>query len=170
MAQTRTSKNTSMNGKQGKLPRLYNKVVFPKGGTVVDYGCGNGTELLEKKALKDGCSWYGYDLYWKPDQTTLDVLEKGVDLSVCCNLLNVIDDDETLKEIVSKLIDNSKQVVFQVYTRDGDNIGKPTGDDDWQRNNTTEWYKEFIESLGYKVTKALKSGFIYCDGCLTDLN
>lgn len=164
MGQKYLSANTSINGKQGKLPSLYKKITFPNGGTVVDYGCGSVTDLLEEKAKADGAKWYGYDLTWKPDQETLDILNEGVDLSVCCNVLNVIDDEDTIKNIITNLITHSKETIFQVYTGNENGIGTPTqNNQSYQRNDKRKWYEDLIKELGYNVTKAV-GNYIYCKG------
>jgi len=163
MAQRFTSGATSINGKQNKLPTLYNKVTFPSGSVIFDYGCGNGTELMQKKVEEQGCEWYGYDLVWKNDSESLKQLEKGVDIVVACNLLNVIDDVDTIKDIVTKTVRNSGQTIFQVYEGDKSGVGRQTGTDQWQRNCKRGWYEELIKELGYEVERAT-GNLIYVKG------
>ena len=158
--QNYSSANTWVNTKQGKMPSLYKQIIFPNGGIVVDYGCGNETALLEEKAKSDGAIWYGYDLNWKPDQDTLNVLNNGVDLAIACNLLNVIDDDEEVKRIISLLVEHSDNTIFQIYTGNNSDIGKLTKNDCWQRNNKISWYVDLIRSMGYDANS--KSNYIYC--------
>lgn len=161
--QNYTSKNTSVNGRCNKLPRLYNTITFPKGGRVVDYGCGNITTLLENKAIADECIWYGYDKYWGDEERnndTLRELNNHVELSVCCNVLNVIDDDEEIKNIIETLINNSDETIIQIYEGNGSGVGKVTKEDQYQRNCKVEWYKDFISKLGYKVN--VKNKLLYC--------
>lgn len=161
MSQNYSSANTSVNGKQGKLPALYTSIVFPKGSVIVDYGCGSVTDLLEKKAKADECEWHGYDLNWRPDQKTLDILNEGVDLAVCCNVLNVIDDEDTIKEIINNLVTHSKQTIFQIHDGNKTGIGEPTMNDCYQRNCKRDWYENLIREMGFNVTKATGK-FIYC--------
>lgn len=162
MSQKYLSANTCINGEQGRLPALYSKITFTPGTTVFDYGCGKTITLLEEKAKQDGADWIGYDLNWHPDN--LDQLENGVDLSVCCNVLNVIDDDNIIKEIINKLATYSKEVIFQIYTGNKSGIGSPTQNNtSWQRNAKRSWYEELIKSLGYTITKAT-GDFIYIKG------
>jgi len=166
MSQNYTSKATSINGKQGKLPALYNKITFPKGAVVLDYGCGDVTNLMEEKAANDGALWFGYDLFNQPDEVnekSEKMLNNGVDIAIACNLLNVIDDEEVIKDIINKLIPNANETIFQIYEGKGDGVGKVTGSDQYQRNAKRSWYEELIRSLGYTVTKAT-GNYIYCKG------
>lgn len=151
MGQNFTSAATSIN--VNKLPSLYNKVDLPKGKTIIDYGCGKYTEHIKEKMKENEIEWYGYDPYNQPKEINEETLKHRADVVVCCNVLNVIDDDETVINIVHRLFNLGKEVIVQIYEGDKSGIGRQTGKDTYQRNENTEMYRNLIESLGYKATR-----------------
>lgn len=149
--QTYTSAATSINGT--KLPSLYNKVDFTKGITVIDYGCGKYTDHIKERMRENKIQWYGYDPYNQPDIVNTETLKHKADTVVCCNVLNVIDDDDTIVDIVHRLFYLGKEVIIQIYEGNKSGIGKQTGADQYQRNAKADWYRDLIISLGYNATK-----------------
>lgn len=146
--QTRTSKNTDINGRQGKLPRPFSLFEFSPGQTVFDYGCGRETELVRSKVEEQGAIYIPYDKYHE-SAGSLEDLEKGVDVVVCSNVLNVIDDDETILVIIKRICNNCHKAIFKVYEKNGDSKGNESGNDQWQTNYPLSWYTEKMIQLGF---------------------
>lgn len=159
MGQNYTSKETSINST--KLPAVYNREKFEAGSRILDYGCGKYTSHIREAV--SGCFWYGYDKYNQDEATnaaTEREMKSGFDYAICSNVLNVIDDDYSIRRIIKRLCECAKRVIFKIYEGDGSGIGRETKNDCWQRNEKTSVYAEMIRSLGYNVTKVC-SGYIY---------
>lgn len=160
MAQKFTSANTSINS--SKLPAIYNKVDFKSlffhmGRNLIDYGCGkfdNGKEYIESL---DG-NWFGYDPYNRTEaqnQIASDfVLHDDFDSIICSNVLNVIDDDETVKEIADAIVDADVPYFVTVYEGNGTGCGKQSKADCYQRN------QKACEYLGYFKGAIIRHGVI----------
>lgn len=146
-----TSAKTSINSK--KLPAVYRKFSF--GERVLDFGCGRYTDHI-RKALPVNTTYMPYDPYNQPDeinqQTIMKVAEYmanhiPVDV-VCSNVLNVIDDEETLWNISGwiQLICNKTggHAYITVYEGDRSGIGRATGFDQYQRNEPLKNYLRFF--------------------------
>ncbi len=142
-----TSAGTSIN--KNKLPAVFSKIVFNKGSTVLDYGCGKYIAHIRQKVEEQGCKYYPYDPYNLPEST----LPKGkVDYGVCSNVLNVIAENDIVEHIIKTVCDISETAYFTVYEGDKSGVGKASSRDTYQRNARTDWYAELIKSMGYDVT------------------
>ncbi len=150
--QTRTSKNTDINGRQNKVPKPFSLFRFLPGQIVFDYGCGRETRLVRHIVESQGATYIPYDKYHK-SEGSLDDLHNGVDVTVCANVLNVIDDDETILAIIKDICNNSRKSIFKMYERAGDNRGIETADDQWQNNYPLSWYVEQMTKLGFEPRK-----------------
>lgn len=151
-----TSAETSINSK--KLPKGYRYTGIPAGSTVVDYGCGKHTDHLQQTATDRGWIWYGYDPFNRTEsenRSAVDLIESGsADYVLCCNVLNVIDDDSTVDDVIRSAVSACKvAAVFTVYEGNRTGTGKQTGRDSWQRNEKRKAYVDRIESAGYQVTR-----------------
>lgn len=154
-----TSKATSINGKCGKLPAIYRKINFPPGTSVLDVGCGDDSCIkIIKQNLDNSIKWKGYDPYNQPDSVNQKALNQEYDICVCSNVLNVIDNTQSIKEIIELMVSKAKKIFITVYEGKGDGIGRQTGIDQYQRNAKKSWYVDFINSLGFNAT--CKSGII----------
>jgi hypothetical protein len=142
-----SSANTSIN--KHRLPAIYNKVKFQPGSIVLDYGCGKYTDHIEQKVKEQNCIYWPYDPY-NPPKTVNRLPYYKVDYAICSNVLNVIDNIEVIKNIISTLIQKAKHIAISVYEGNGSGIGKVTGKDTYQRNEKINWYVNLIESMGIK--------------------
>ena len=147
-----TSKNTSVNSK--KIPALFSKFSF-EGKSVLDYGCGKYPEII--KEYVEGCSgrYFGYDPYNLgneiPKSQTFDVV-------TISNVLNVIQEDEVIESIIREAMKIANTAIVSIYEGDKSGIGRMTKKDCYQRNQSRDWYYNFISNMGYKAE--IKSGCI----------
>lgn len=144
-----SSKNTSVNtGKN--LPAVYRKINWNSIPTyithLVDWGCGKDTQNVEKWLKSCRIDRYvGYDPNWRTKADN-DLAEKSIgfhNIFVCSNVLNVIDDDDIVKDIVEKAI--SSPIYFvTVYEGSRSGVGRQSKDDCYQRNCKTKDYLKFF--------------------------
>lgn len=141
-----TSACTSIN--KARLPCVYNKVAFPEGKSVLDYGCGRYIDHIKKKVEEQGCEYHPYDPYNLPDSK---IPKKKFDFAVCSNVLNVIAEKEKVKEVIRDVCKNSIVAYFTVYEGDGTGVGRATGKDSYQRNEKLNKYVDLMADMGYAV-------------------
>lgn len=162
MNQTRTSAATSINST--RLPAVYNRFQFTPGTVVLDYGCGRYTDHI-KKALP-GCMYLPVDPYNQPQEVNdnsaallhlVTLFHRCPVTVVCSNVLNVIDDAETVQAIANKLteiaIGTGGKALVTVYEGDRTGTGRETGPDQWQRNERTRDYLRFFPAGRAHVTR-----------------
>lgn len=153
-----TSKETSINN--SKLPAIYNMVNFPKGATVLDYGCGrydNALEYLESL----GCIAYGYDPYNRTAEHNAEVVKAirangGADIVLNSNVLNVIKEPaarRTVLKNIKKLVKPSGKIYITVYEGNGSGEGKQSKKDSFQLNRKTADYLEEIQEVFPDATR-----------------
>ena len=151
--QTLTSAATSIN--RSKLPAVYGKTCF-SASVVLDYGCGKFTDHIRDCLRRQGCILLPFDPYNQPVHVNLismnyiDRCKKEhvpVDV-VCSNVLNVIDDDETVRHIARNIEDVVSTTggigYVTVYEGDRSGIGRQTGRDQYQRNAPLRDYLRFF--------------------------
>lgn len=155
MSQLYTSAATSIN--KNRLPAIYNKITFESGENVLDYGCGKYTEHIKAFMENKGVCWFGYDPF---NQTAsynfnelLGVNRVTLDRVILSNVLNVIDDIETILRVVrvAKNFCPRKGVFITVYEGNKSGVGSVTKFDCYQRNARKEWYIDLLKSAGYTV-------------------
>lgn len=161
--QTVTSQNTSIN--TSKLPAIWKKIDFnlvPNDSIIIDYGAGQKkTQTQVQRYLSyalrysevDAIYYYSYDPYWNAElenQAALTFLKNGdCYLCICANVLNVIDDDETIRKIISE-VTQAKHWVFQIYEGNQKGIGKYTKNNTcYQRNQKVQYYLSFFKEFPY---------------------
>lgn len=144
-----TSMNTSIN--KTKVPAVFRKVDWEKfrGKTVLDYGCGRYTEHIEKYLEQYGVRYVGYDPYWRPERRNI-----RYDVVVCSNVLNVIDDDNTVYQVHGCVRWYNEPYFITVYEGDGSGIGRQTGKDQYQRNEKAGKYLWSDECVSHGVITA----------------
>lgn len=147
-----TSAGTSIN--KNKLPAVFNKVVFNKGSSVLDYGCGRYIDHIRAKVIEQGCKYYPYDPYNLPSSK---LPEGEVTYGVCSNVLNVIAEDNIMEDIIKTVCEKSEIAYFTVYEGDKTGVGKATGKDSYQRNAKTIWYAELMQKMGYSNVMVYKN-------------
>ena len=148
--QIRTSKNTCTHF--GKKNKAY-QFISQETKSILDYGCGKYDD--NEKYCKDlGITWMGYDPYWRDEtfnETNLKYVKKyGVDCIICSNVLNVIDDLQTINDILNKINDlanNNTTIIFSCYKGNGKGIGKETKKDCWQRNENCKIWIPRLEQF-----------------------
>lgn len=174
--QQHTSANTSINTK--RLPAVYNKVNWSRYANkvddyyVVDIGCGRmeTQELIHKylNAYK-----VPHFIPYDPYQCNLVAIENAKSIIanherrkvvMCSNVLNVIDNDQSLDELIAYLCDAIVYTTTQpegvyvmnpcyitVYEGDKSGVGRETKKDCWQRNEKLSSYlKKFNDYIKQK--------------------
>lgn len=184
-----TSKNTSINSK--KLPAIYNRLdwdalrerwakitKFDRTPIVLDFGCGRYTDHIEQFLATKGFIFRGYDPFWKPVEENNIALSSGLCydpyIVICSNVLNVIADKETAKEIQTYIRDFSfssslgnnlvREPSFYfitVYEGNKSGIGRMTKPDCFQRNETLDNYIFRYEDVIYKNTITTENGKMF---------
>ena len=113
-----TSKNTSINIK--KLPAIYGRLNwdalrerwakltrFNRTPVVLDFGCGRYTDHIEHFLATKGFIYKAYHPFCKNSKDTDEALACKPYIVICSNVLNVISNKETVKEIQEVLRDFS---------------------------------------------------------------
>ena len=161
--QKNSSKNTSINVKH--LPAIYSKINwkhyshFADNYSVIDIGCGRleTQKLIQSELKKHGIqNFYPWDPYHEcivlpivSEYHMANLKENKV--VVCTNVLNVIDDDNSLESliedlcniIVVRLPDGTYRMnpcYITVYEGNRSGIGRETKKDCWQRNEKLKSY------------------------------
>ena len=155
MSQTYTSAGTSVNSR--RLPAVYRKISPRPGGLLMDYGCGKYIDHIRETVTRSGMAYLPYDPYNQPEEvngSTEGVVwwaiyhHAPVDV-VCSNVLNVIDDDETIRSVIREISDivtkTGGAAYITVYEGDRSGIGRKTGPDQYQRNQPLSYYTRFID-------------------------
>lgn len=157
--QNYTSRNTSIN--REKLPAVYRKVKQFRSRIVLDYGCGKYTEHIRNHLLGKAV-YLPFDPYNQPEDVNkasrfvlalATANHDPIDV-VCSNVLNVIDDTETIRSIaqeVETIVTNSGGTAYvTVYEGNRSGIGKQTGPDQYQRNEPLRSYLRFFRNATIK--------------------
>lgn len=146
-----SSKNTSVNSRN--LPTAFRKFGVGKNEVVLDYGCGKFYDRAAKFCFDRGASLYlPYDKYnctSNMNNITAEYMEKyGVDRVFCCNVLNVIKEDNVIQYIVDDCLSNLRScgmAVFQIYSGNNSGVGAPSKNDCYQRNCKAQSYAHFFD-------------------------
>ena len=159
MAQTYTSSATSINSE--KLPAVFRKAPL-SASLVMDYGCGKYTDHIKAFVNSGHRAYLPYDPYNQPDNlnaATATIVCNAmyrhfpVDV-ICSNVLNVIDDDETVQQIahhVEEIATASGGTGYvTVYEGNRSGIGRQTGPDQYQRNEPLRNYLRFFRNATIK--------------------
>lgn len=142
---------TSINSK--KLPAIYNLVDFHAGELVLDYGGGKFDNAVNYLKDKD-VTLLVYDPYNRTDEHNKQVLQiikenRGVDVAVCSNVLNVIKEPEArinVLENIKRLVKSGGDVYITVYEGTGNGNEGPTKSG-YQLNRKTVGYMEEVQSV-----------------------
>ncbi len=158
--QSASSKNTSINSQ--KLPAIYRMVSdhIEKGTKVVDIGAGK-FDNVKQYISELGGVYIPSDPYNRTHSENLFadiVLDRGfADIAVCSNVLNVIDDDEELNRLTSRLCElvfcqRLTTLFFNIYEGNKTGVGKITRKDQYQRNQRTAHYVDLIKTIRPELT------------------
>ena len=160
MPQVFTSAATSIN--RTKLPAVYSRAPL-RAGLVLDYGCGRYTEHIREHLEKvPGAVLLPYDPYNQPadvNNASMAAVRRAaadripVDV-VCSNVLNVIDDDGTVRFIADQIEGITSRTggtaYITVYEGDRTGNGKQTGPDQYQRNAPLRDYLKYFRKATIK--------------------
>ena len=151
--QTRSSMGTSIN--TSKLPSVWGKLNWNWINNhfqlphIVDYGCGRPAtvrKVMIDVICQSKCRaiYFPYDPYWGDIDKNRNAIScltqwQTADICVCANVLNVIDDVDTIKQII-KEVTQAKYWVFQIYEGNKTGCGKETKVGCWQHNKLTKDY------------------------------
>lgn len=148
--QIRTSKNTCTHF--GHKNKAYNFIPQTT-KSILDYGCGKYDDN-ENYCKNLDILWLGYDPYWKDENynnLNLDYVKNfGIDCIICSNVLNTIDDIDTILSILQCIYDLAKEnttIIFSCYKGNGKGIGKETKKDCWQRNENYKIWTPRLEQF-----------------------
>lgn len=157
--QTYTSKATSINS--GKLPAVFRKADF-RSCMVMDYGCGKYIDHIKAHVNGLHRAYLPYDPYNQPEKRNAatitivcNAMHRHVPVDVVCsNVLNVIDDTETISTIAKDIESIAKATggtgYITVYEGDRSGIGRKTGADQYQRNEKIRSYLRFFRNATIK--------------------
>ena len=157
MSQTYTSSATSINST--KLPAVYRKADL-SAPYVLDYGCGKYTEHI--RSALTGKVYLPFDPYNQQDEVNCNTMmtvctasasDERVDV-ICSNVLNVIDEDDTIRfiaEQIERITDKTGGTAYiTVYEGDRSGAGRQTGPDQYQRNEPLRNYLRFFRNATIK--------------------
>jgi hypothetical protein len=154
MAQTATSKATSINSK--RLPAIYGKINLHGVSRIVDYGCGRYIEHI--RANIDPMTQYlPFDPFNQPDEINMATRNACADgaqgIGIISNVLNVIDDDLAVENVIDDCLrlTNGGMLYITVYEGDRSGVGRYTGADSYQRNMTVKQWEKWLLESGYLV-------------------
>lgn len=177
MAQTYTSARTSMNAR--KLPKVYGKLPpLPRHSFLFDYGCGKYTDHI--RSALPGVVYCPYDPFNQPadvNARSLYYVRTAAHIRmpvtvVCSNVLNVIDDDDTLRDIAATIawivVRSGGTGYVTVYAGDRSGTGRQTGPDQYQRNEPLQAYLHLFQfpdvyhyyDKVYRCAAAIERGMI----------
>ena len=150
-----TSRNTSINST--KLPAVFRRAAL-SARLVMDYGSGKHTAHIDEYIRNQHRVYLPYDPYNQPEDVnrytaTMVInamyLRNPVDV-ICSNVLNVIDDDDTLRRIARHIEEITTTTggtgYVTVYEGNRSGCGRQTGADQYQRNEPLRNYLRFFRN------------------------
>jgi hypothetical protein len=145
MKQEYTSANTSINA----ITSIYNKVTFPKGTEILDYG-GGRYDTNANHLKPSGVLLKVYDPYNrtpKHNEAVLRHFKSGAEVIVCANVLNVIKEDEVILNVLRHINMLLKGTAYiQIYEGDKTGNSKQTSKG-YQRNQKTAEYIKLLDNV-----------------------
>ena len=160
MSQTFTSSATSINS--ARLPAVYRKAKLTA-PIVFDYGCGKYIDhIREYLRTEYGAVLLPFDPFNQPRDTNASsrryignciAYQLPVDV-ICSNVLNVIDNEGSLKTIawnIENIVTKTGGTAYiTVYEGDRSGVGRQTGRDQYQRNEPLRSYLRFFRNATIK--------------------
>lgn len=156
--QTYTSKDTSIN--REKLPAVFRKASFGS-RVILDYGCGKYTEHI-RQYLLGKYVYLPFDPYNQTEEVnkasrfvlSLATANRDPVDIVCSNVLNVIDDLDTIQSIADEIQSitaaTGGTAFITVYEGNRSGTGKQTGKDQYQRNEPLRSYLKYFSNATIK--------------------
>ena len=172
MAQRYTSAETSVN--TTKLPFLFSHLESLIGKAekpdhfILDIGCGKETTHIRDKVESLGWGYIGYDPYNQDEDgqsiARIAMSVFPISIATLSNVVNVIDDDESMIEAIKFGISHavSHVALVTIYEGDGSGVGKVTKNDCYQRNMKRKDYLPLFKSAGLYAMRIPK-GFALSD-------
>lgn len=151
MTQQYTSKNTFIN--YSTIPYLINHINWNefKGGRCLDYGSGKINPNVETIFKKNKIQYLPYDPYWLDEKTNNKAMNLYPTIVICSNVLNVIDDNDTMHHIHQYIRGLNVPYFIKVYEGDRSYISRETKKDCYQRNLPTAEYLYHDEIIYKKI-------------------
>lgn len=160
-----TSEKTSIST-INKIYKLLPEMGYKTKTRILDFGCG-AYDRNQKEAEKNGYIWLGYDPYnrsLEENKITLDCLEyESPHVIVCSNVLNVLDNTNTIMNVLGQLYDyadNETDIYITIYEGDKSGIGKVTTKG-YQRNEKLIKYRDYILEF-FDVLDIIKPNILKC--------
>ena len=163
--QTYSSRGTSINS--AKLPKVYSKVYFRPGDTILDYGCGKYTAHIRRNIDGEYLPYDPFNQNPKINENSLrkvrEAMRSGKPVDVICsNVLNVIDDEEVVRKICGRIeyicTKSGGRGFITVYEGDKTGCGRPSGKDQYQRHEKLQEYVKYFKNA------RVYNGMIVVDG------
>ena len=155
-----TSKNTSIN----TISKIYTQMEFLENSVILDYGCGKYNTSIEYMKHKD-CIVLPFDKYNRTELENNNTLQYvsnyDLDYIVCSNVLNVIYEEDIIKNIIKDIYNYSKKntiIYISIFEGNKSGIGKVTTKG-YQRN---EKYKEYLKYLEPYFDITIKKQIFIC--------
>lgn len=153
-----TSRDTAINGPQGKLPAIFKLISIPEGALVLDYGGGKPEAEAIAQAYLDqfNATEALYDPFNQTPAHNKEVVKLcksngGADIAVCSNVLNVIKERDVRINVLNnirKLVSPSGTVYITVYEGSGSGQGSATQKNtSYQNNRKTASYLEEVQEV-----------------------
>lgn len=153
-----TSRDTAINGPQGKLPAIFKLISIPDGALVLDYGGGKPEAEAIAQAYLDqfNATEALYDPFNQTPEHNRAVVKLcrsngGADIAVCSNVLNVIKERDVRINVLNnirKLVSSSGTVYITVYEGSGSGQGSATQKNtSYQNNRKTASYLEEVQEV-----------------------
>ena len=153
-----TSKDTAINGPQGKLPAAFKLASIPEGALVLDYGGGKPEAEKVAQSYLDqfDAKELIYDPYNQTSEHNKDVVKQcrsngGADIAICSNVLNVIMEEDVRQNVlknIKKLTKPGANIYITVYEGKGSGEGSVTQKgSSYQNNRKTADYLEEIQQV-----------------------
>lgn len=155
MSQSFTSSATSINST--KLPAVFRKITF-SAPLVMDYGCGKYVDHIRDHVNDAHRTYLPFDPYNQSDERNAITativcnamyVRMPVDV-ICSNVLNVIDDDDTVRKIARHIEEITARSggtgYVTVYEGNRSGSGRQTGADQYQRNEPLRSYLRFFRN------------------------
>ena len=151
MTQQYTSKNTSIN--HSTIPYLINHINWNefKGGRCLDYGSGKINPNVETIFKKNKIQYLPYDPFWLDEITNNRAMNLYPTIVICSNVLNVIKEDSLMLHIHNYIKALHVPYFIKIFENSKTGIGCETKNDCWQRNEKTENYKYYDETIYKKI-------------------
>lgn len=159
-----SSKDTAVNGPQGKLPAVFKMISIPDGALVLDYGGGKPEAEAVAQAYLDqfNATEAIYDPFNQTQDHNREVVKLcrsngGADIAICSNVLNVIKEYEVRINVlknIKKLVSPSGKVYITVYEGSGKGEGAATQkNQSYQNNRKTQGYLEEVQEVFPDATR-----------------